>query len=87
MEVSFIDWRVWGYTGSSMWVNGGRGVALCYVNTIGTLPHGIWLVLAISIKCQPKEPLESILHCPKLLSPESMGLKLKPIKTRISLEV
>lgn len=41
MEVSFIDWRVWGHTGSGMWVNGDKGAAPCYVNTIGVLPHGI----------------------------------------------
>ena len=77
MEVSFIDWRVWGHTGSGMWVNGDRGAAPCYVNTIGVLPHGIWLVPAISIKCQPKEPLESILHCPGTSLTRKYGPKVE----------
>ncbi|KAJ8441413.1 hypothetical protein Cgig2_023599 [Carnegiea gigantea] len=35
----------------------------------------------------PRSPLNPCCISPELLSPESMGLKLKPIKTRISLEV
>lgn len=35
----------------------------------------------------PRSPLSPSCIAPELLSPESMGLKLKPIKTRISLEV
>lgn len=35
----------------------------------------------------PRSPLSPSCISPELLSPESMGLKLKPIKTRISLEV
>ncbi|PKI65950.1 hypothetical protein CRG98_013670 [Punica granatum] len=34
----------------------------------------------------PRSPLSPSCISPELLSPESMGLKLKPIKTRISLE-
>ncbi|KAF3447514.1 hypothetical protein FNV43_RR12700 [Rhamnella rubrinervis] len=34
----------------------------------------------------PRSPLSPSCIAPELLSPESMGLKLKPIKTRISLE-
>ncbi|XP_072985880.1 protein NDL2-like isoform X3 [Typha latifolia] len=37
--------------------------------------------------CSPQSPLSPSCISPDLLSPESMGLKLKPIKTRISLEV
>ncbi|KAL9226878.1 hypothetical protein vseg_002639 [Gypsophila vaccaria] len=43
------------------------------------------------LSVSPRSPLSPLLspYCisPELLSPESMGLKLKPIKTRISLEV
>ncbi|KAK4283933.1 hypothetical protein QN277_000833 [Acacia crassicarpa] len=35
----------------------------------------------------PRSPLNPSCICPELLSPESMGLKLKPIKTRVSLRV
>ncbi|PON76698.1 NDRG [Parasponia andersonii] len=35
----------------------------------------------------PRSPLSPLCIAPELLSPESMGLKLKPIKTRISLQV
>ncbi|XP_020099791.1 pollen-specific protein SF21-like isoform X2 [Ananas comosus] len=37
--------------------------------------------------CSPRSPLSPLCISPELLSPESMGVKLKPIKTRISLEV
>ncbi|XP_023002144.1 protein NDL2-like isoform X1 [Cucurbita maxima] len=39
------------------------------------------------ISVSPRSPLSPSFIAPELLSPESMGLKLKPIKTRISLEV
>lgn len=35
----------------------------------------------------PRSPLSPTCISPELFSPESMGLKLKPIKTKISLEV
>ncbi|KAL5558765.1 hypothetical protein UlMin_034976 [Ulmus minor] len=35
----------------------------------------------------PRSPLSPLCIAPELLSPESMGLKLKPIKTRMSLQV
>lgn len=35
----------------------------------------------------PRSPLSLSCISPELLSPESMGLKLKPIKTRASLRV
>ena len=35
----------------------------------------------------PRSPLSPLCIAPELLSPESMGLKLKPIKTRTSLQV
>lgn len=35
----------------------------------------------------PRSPLSPSCISPELLSPESMGLKLKPIKTRVSLQV
>ncbi|WOL08186.1 pollen-specific protein SF21-like [Canna indica] len=37
--------------------------------------------------CSPRSPLSPSCILPELLSPESMGVKLKPIKTRISLQV
>lgn len=37
--------------------------------------------------CSPRSPLSPSCISPELLSPESMGVKLKPIKTRITLEV
>ncbi|XVE53913.1 hypothetical protein DITRI_Ditri03aG0040200 [Diplodiscus trichospermus] len=40
-----------------------------------------------TLSVSPRSPLSSSCISPELLSPESMGLKLKPIKTRISLEV
>ncbi|KAJ4833283.1 hypothetical protein Tsubulata_013213 [Turnera subulata] len=39
------------------------------------------------LSVSPRSPLSPICIAPELLSPESMGLKLKPIKTRMSLEV
>ncbi|XP_057524741.1 protein NDL1 isoform X1 [Amaranthus tricolor] len=39
------------------------------------------------ISVSPRSPLSPCCISPELLSPESMGLKLKPIKTRVSLEV
>lgn len=35
----------------------------------------------------PRSPLSPSCISPELLSPESMGLKLKPIKTRASMQV
>ncbi|MFQ6665465.1 hypothetical protein Gotur_032198 [Gossypium turneri] len=40
-----------------------------------------------TLSVSPRSPLSPSCISPELLSPESMGLKLKPIKTRISLEV
>uniref|UniRef100_A0A2P2M5C5 Uncharacterized protein MANES_03G047100 n=1 Tax=Rhizophora mucronata TaxID=61149 RepID=A0A2P2M5C5_RHIMU len=39
------------------------------------------------LSVSPRSPLGPICISPELFSPESMGLKLKPIKTRISSEV
>ncbi|XP_020536623.1 protein NDL2 isoform X4 [Jatropha curcas] len=38
------------------------------------------------LSVSPRSPLSPLCISPELLSPESMGLKLKPIKTRIALE-
>ncbi|GLT97285.1 hypothetical protein SLE2022_148580 [Rubroshorea leprosula] len=40
-----------------------------------------------TLSVSPRSPLSPSCISPELLSPESMGLKLKPIKTRISAEV
>ncbi|WVY89270.1 hypothetical protein V8G54_034784 [Vigna mungo] len=67
-------------TGSSMWVNGNRGAASCDVNTDGVLSDGIWLVQAIEAECQPKKPLESILHISRALLPREYGFKIETHK-------
>ncbi|KAL8160840.1 hypothetical protein V2J09_012329 [Rumex salicifolius] len=41
----------------------------------------------LQISGSPRSPLCATCISPELLSPESMGLKLKPIKTRVSLEI
>ncbi|KAK3438400.1 protein NDL2 [Eucalyptus grandis] len=48
---------------------------------------GYGLYKASKVSVSPRSPLSPSCISPDLLSPESMGLKLKPIKTRISLEV
>ncbi|KAK8550422.1 hypothetical protein V6N13_118941 [Hibiscus sabdariffa] len=40
-----------------------------------------------ALSVSPRSPLSPCCISPELLSPESMGLKLKPIKTRISMQV
>ena len=47
--------------------------------------YGLYRPSQLSVS--PRSPLSPSCIAPELLSPESMGLKLKPIKTRISLEV
>ncbi|RRT62385.1 hypothetical protein B296_00022453 [Ensete ventricosum] len=48
---------------------------------------GYGLYRPSQLSYSPRSPLTPSCISPELLSPESMGLKLKPIKTRISLEV
>lgn len=48
---------------------------------------GFGLYRQSQMSVSPRSPLSPSCISPELLSPESMGLKLKPIKTRISLEV
>ncbi|KAJ8766921.1 hypothetical protein K2173_011739 [Erythroxylum novogranatense] len=48
---------------------------------------GYGLYRPCQLSDSPRSPLSPSCISPELLSPESMGLKLKPIKTRISLEV
>lgn len=40
-----------------------------------------------ALSVSPRSPLSPSCISPELLSPESMGLKLKPIKTRITMKV
>ncbi|KAG6619161.1 hypothetical protein I3842_16G028200 [Carya illinoinensis] len=47
--------------------------------------YGLYRPSQVSVS--PRSPLSPSCIAPELLSPESMGLKLKPIKTRISLQV
>ena len=47
--------------------------------------YGLYRPSKLSVS--PRSPLSPLCIAPELLSPESMGLKLKPIKTRISLKV
>lgn len=37
--------------GSGMWFGGNRRATGCHANTIGILPHGVWLLQTISIQC------------------------------------
>jgi hypothetical protein len=48
---------------------------------------GYGLYRPSQLDCSPRGPLSPFCISPELLSPESMGVKLKPIKTRVSLEV
>ena len=61
-DLDLIAIVVGGSAGSSVWINGNRGAASCHVNTNGVLSHGIWLVQAIQVECQPKKSLEPIMH-------------------------
>ncbi|PKA63666.1 Pollen-specific protein SF21 [Apostasia shenzhenica] len=47
---------------------------------------GYGLFRPCQVSSSPRSPLSPSCISPELLSPESMGLKLKPIKTRISLQ-
>ncbi|RRT43119.1 hypothetical protein B296_00052880 [Ensete ventricosum] len=48
---------------------------------------GYGLYRPTKLSYSPRSPLSPLCISPELLSPESMGVKLKPIKTRISLKV
>ncbi|MQM10963.1 hypothetical protein Taro_043860 [Colocasia esculenta] len=48
---------------------------------------GYGLYRPARVSGSPRSPLSPSCISPELLSPESMGLKLKPIKTRVSLQV
>ncbi|KAI4376978.1 hypothetical protein MLD38_014677 [Melastoma candidum] len=79
-----------------------RRSALVEVQACGTLvteeqPHamlipieyflmGYGMYKASKLSISPRSPLSPLCISPELLSPESMGLKLKPIKTRVTLE-
>jgi len=47
---------------------------------------GYGLYRPSQINCSPRSPLNLFCVSPELLSPESMGVKLKPIKTRANLK-
>lgn len=47
---------------------------------------GYGLYRPSQINCSPRSPLNLFCVSPELLSPESMGMKLKPIKTRANLK-
>ncbi|RLN13273.1 pollen-specific protein SF21-like [Panicum miliaceum] len=47
---------------------------------------GYGLYRPSQINCSPRSPLNPFCVSPELLSPESMGVKLKPIKTRANLK-
>ncbi|KAG9154079.1 hypothetical protein Leryth_000574 [Lithospermum erythrorhizon] len=77
------------HTGPSVRINGYRGTSECHVDASRMLPHGgMGLYRPIPVKkvSSPRSPLSPTIISPELFSPESMGMKLKPIKTRISLE-
>ena len=48
---------------------------------------GYGLYRPSQLDCSPCSPLSPFCISPELLSPESMGVKLKPIKTRVRLEM
>ncbi|KAG2657170.1 hypothetical protein PVAP13_1KG189200 [Panicum virgatum] len=48
---------------------------------------GYGLYRPSQLDCSPRSPLSPFCISPELLSPESMGVKLKPIKTRVRLEM
>nr|CAB3446158.1 unnamed protein product [Digitaria exilis] len=48
---------------------------------------GYGLYRPTQLDCSPRSPLSPFCISPELLSPESMGVKLKPIKTRVRLDV
>ncbi|KAK3133941.1 hypothetical protein QOZ80_6AG0543030 [Eleusine coracana subsp. coracana] len=48
---------------------------------------GYGLYRPSQINCSPRSPLNPFCISPELLSPESMGVKLKPIKTRANLNL
>ncbi|XBI46766.1 hypothetical protein VPH35_110917 [Triticum aestivum] len=48
---------------------------------------GYGLYKPSELDCSPRSPLSPFCISPELLSPESMGVKLKPIKTRARLQV
>ncbi|KAI3956524.1 hypothetical protein MKW92_048632 [Papaver armeniacum] len=48
---------------------------------------GYGLYRPVQLSGSPRSPLSPSCISPELLSPESMGLKLKPIKTRLSMKV
>lgn len=80
-----------------------RYCALVEVQACGSLvteeqPHAMLILMEYffmgyglykpsQLDCSPRSPLSPFCISPELLSPESMGVKLKPIKTRARLEV
>uniref|UniRef100_A0A804P304 Uncharacterized LOC100383387 n=1 Tax=Zea mays TaxID=4577 RepID=A0A804P304_MAIZE len=49
--------------------------------------YGLYRPPSQVVECSPRSPLSPFCISPDLLSPESMGVKLKPIRTRVRLEV
>ncbi|KAG5524711.1 hypothetical protein RHGRI_031401 [Rhododendron griersonianum] len=65
---------------SGMWINSDGGAAPCHVDTIGIFPHGIWLLPAISVQCQPKKPIEPDIHFAGAFLTREHGLEVKTDK-------
>ncbi|THG23430.1 hypothetical protein TEA_025990 [Camellia sinensis var. sinensis] len=76
-----------GSSGSGMWVDGDRGAAPCHADTDGMLPHGIWLLPAISVQCQPKKSIEPDFHLSRAFLTREYGLEVKANKNTNLLKI
>ncbi|CAL5431842.1 unnamed protein product [Camellia sinensis] len=72
---------------SGMWVDGDRGAAPCHADTDGMLPHGIWLLPAISVQCQPKKSIEPDFHLSRAFLTREYGLEVKANKNTNLLKI
>ncbi|CAL5039020.1 unnamed protein product [Urochloa decumbens] len=89
MHINFSEHQFWGCIPSLLSVQ----VQACGSVVTEEQPHamlipmeyflmGYGLYRPSQINCSPRSPLNPFCISPELLSPESMGVKLKPIKTR-----
>jgi hypothetical protein len=98
----FILYRLgWHQYGSELYLLEGLGdlqVQACGSMVTEEQPHAMMIPLEYFLmgyglyrpsqsSVSPRSPLSPSGIAPELFSPESMGLKLKPIKTRISLQI
>lgn len=50
--------------GSGVWFSGHRGATKRDDDPSRVLPNGLWFLQTITVKCEPKKPIEPILHLP-----------------------